>query len=274
MPATKVLIGVVAIGAAALGISEYARQRGGPGEAPAPELANRLGYLTSADLSDGVNILPPPPAAGSPAMQADEQARQAALKLQGTDLYTLAKADAVREAPNTIQDFVCALGTDISKEHTPVLYQLLGRVRLDVRAASYPVKTHYLRPRPFVAHGTHSCYVEDEGMVHEDGSYPSARGAVGWAYALVLSQVYPQRRDALVSRGVQFSQNRVVCDQEWQSDVDAGRKLAEVVVSRLQKNASYRADIVRAREEVAAQVADGVKPDKPCGLEQAALASR
>lgn len=274
MPVSKLVIGVASISAAALGIGAYVHQRGGPAQAEAPaHRIGALGYLSAGAMPDAVAILPPPPVAGSSAMKADEAARTAALRLEGTPRYALAKVDANRSALSTAQGFACALGTDISSERTPVLFGLLSRVRLDVRAASYSAKSRYLRPRPFVLHGTHSCYPDDESMVHEDGSYPSARGAVGWAYALVLAHLVPDRREALLRRGMAFGESRVVCDQEWQSDVDAGRTLAAATVSKMQSNEAFRADMTKARQEIAAGLAGGVKPERNCAIEEAALTS-
>lgn len=274
MPVSKLAIGVTTAFAAALGIGAYVQQRGGPMAVSANPRVTTLGYLAASAIPDSVTLLPPPPAAGSKAQADDEAARSAALRLERTPRYALAATDAVRTAENTTQGFVCALGTEISSDRTPALFALLSRVRLDVRAASYPAKSHYLRPRPFVLHKTHSCYKDDEAMVHEDGSYPSARGAVGWAYALVLAEVAPERKDALMARGAAFGESRVVCDQEWQSDVDAGRMLAAETVRRMRSIEAFRADVAKASAEVEAELSRGVKPARNCSAEVAALAIR
>ena len=273
MPVSKAVMLVASAGAAIFGAGAYLHQRGMRADPkPAASSYDALGYLHASALPKAVDILPPPPEAGSEAMKADEDRRAAALRLGGTPRYALARSDAVRSAASTAQGFACALGTDISTERTPALFALLSRVRLDVRAASYPAKSHYRRPRPFVLHRTRSCYPDDEDMVHEDGSYPSARGAVGWAYALVLAQVRPERRDEILKRGLAFGESRVVCDQEWQSDVDAGRTLAAATIGRVQGNEAFRADLAKARQEVAAASAAGVKPRRNCSIEDAALA--
>jgi acid phosphatase (class A) len=276
MPTSKlVILGVVALGALGVGVNGYIkapwREAAGPGTSPS---TNKLGYLSPKELPDSVALLPPPPAPGSEAMKFDEQAREASLPLHGTPRYALAAADAVRAHPNTVQAFQCAFGTDISTERTPTLYVLLSRLRLDVRAASYPAKSRYRRPRPSAVHQTRTCYPDDEEMVHDDGSYPSARGAVGWAYALVLAELRPERADVILSRGRDFGQSRVVCDQEWNSDVNAGRTIATVMVARLEANDTFKADLETARREVAAELTAGAKPSKDCGPERAALASR
>ncbi len=207
-------------------------------------------------------------------MTKDEEERRAALALRGTPRFALAAADAVRAPDNTINAFQCAFGTEISAERTPVLYRLLLRFRLDVRAASYPAKEHYRRPRPYVLHHARTCYPDDEDTVENDGSYPSARGAVGWAYALVLADLNPARADVILQRGRDFGESRVVCGQEWQSDIDAGRILATETVARLRSTDAFKADLATARKEVAAELATATKPSKDCLAERTALASR
>jgi len=249
MPTSKlVMLAIVALGAVGVTLNGYVKVpwRDATGT-PRPNQFARLGYLPPSDLPNAIALLPPPPVAGSDAMRRDEQARAAALPLEGTPRYRLAVADAVRTQQNTLDVFQCAFGTTITPKATPKLAELLSRVRLDVRATSYPAKAHFRRLRPFVANNTHSCYRDDEAMVQEDGSYPSARAAVGWAYALVLAEINPKRADAILQRARDFGRSRVICDQEWQSDIEAGRTIATVTVGRLEANAAYQADLAKAR---------------------------
>jgi len=277
MPISKLLIGgggVAALAAVGVALSDQITTRGrGAPDASAQSFA-KLGYLSPKDLPNAIALLPPPPGAGSAAMMEDEKARQAALPLQGTPRYALAAADAVRDHPNTVNDFQCSFATAITAKQTPRLYELLSRLRLDVRAASYPAKSHFKRPRPFVVYNVHTCYPDDEDMTRGDWSYPSARGAVGWAYALVLAQLRPERADAIMKRGRDFGESRVVCDQEWKSDVEAGRIVAAATVHRIEAENAYQVDLVAARKEVAVELAAGIKPALNCAPEFAALASR
>ena len=203
-------------------------------------------------------------------MVRDEAARQAAIAMKGTPRYALAVADSDRDQDSTVHAFQCALGSEINRERTPRLYSLLAKVRLDARASAYRAKQHYKRPRPYVVYNARSCAPGEE-LVQNDGSYPSARAAVGVAYGLVLAEVNPSRRQLLLKRGREFAQSRVICDAEWQSDVDAARIVAVETVKRTMQSDSFRADLAAAREEVAqaGRMGEGV-----CTGELAALASR
>ena len=232
------------------------------------------GYLATSAFPDSSKLLPPPPEPGSAEMARDEQARQAAIALKGTARYELAKADAGRGTDQTARAFSCALGTDISEVNTPRLYKMLMRMRIDVRRATYPAKYRFVRPQPFVAHKAQTCSPRDEDLARGEGSYPNARAAVGSAYSQLLAELNPARADVILKRGLEFEQNRVICDAAWQSDVDAGRVIGTTMLARLRDDSAFKADMEAARAEVARAIAAGHKPSTDCSLESAVIASR
>jgi acid phosphatase (class A) len=268
----KVLLGVSAIA----GIGLLVIMEGKPPEAWVGRETHpaELGYLSPTELPDSSKLLLPPPQLGSAASARDLQAREAALKLKGTSRYTLAADDANRAQPNTVAAFDCAFGASIDPKTLPTLYGLLGRVRLDVRAAAYAAKSRYKRPRPYVQYKATVCYPEDEKLTRADGSYPSARGAVGWAYALVLAELNPARSSQIMKRGDEFGQSRVVCDEEWLSDVDAGRTLAAAVIKQMQSKHAFQRDMQASRKEMDTLFARGAQSPANCPAEAKALAAR
>lgn len=245
-----------------------------PSVSPAsPSSKGNGSYLTQAQLPDSLALLPPPPAAGSAAMEQDEAARQRALALAGTPRYAVAKADAARGFQDTLDAFSCPLGATISKDGTPGLYNLLVRMRIDTRRASYRAKNHYKRVQPFVLHHTKTCSASEEELVRAEGAYPSARSAVGWAYALVLAELNPARSSEIMQRGRQFEESRVICDVQWQSDVEAGQRVGAATLAQLRRNAAFNADLGIAQKEVAHAIATGRGPPAMCRAQAAALAS-
>lgn len=232
------------------------------------------GYLPRSALPDSLALLPPPPAPGTAAMRRDEEARNLALRARGTPRYGLAASDAEIAFPPIPQDFACAMGVDITPEATPKLYALMARMLVDVGLSTYGAKNKYQRTRPFVVHGGATCYPKDDAVLRKDGSYPSGHSALGWGFALVLAEVNPDRADALLQRGRDFGQSRLICDAHWQSDIDAGRMIAAAAVARLHADAAFRADLDAARKEVSDARASGATPAADCAKEAAALASR
>jgi acid phosphatase (class A) len=112
---------------------------------------------------------------------------------------------------------------------------------------------------------------KEEGLAG-NGSYPSGHTSIGWAWALILSEVSPSHTDAILARGRSYGESRLVCNVHWQSDVVQGRFMGASVVARLHANADFRADLDAARAEVTALRARGLKPSRDCAAEAAALA--
>ena len=70
-------------------------------------------------------------------------------------------------------------------------------------------------------------------MLREDGSYPSGHNAIGWASALILAEIAPERADLVLARGRAFGQSRVICNVHWQSDASEGRTMGAAAVARM-----------------------------------------
>lgn len=232
------------------------------------------GYLKQEDLPDSLKLLGPPPAAGSATLARDEEARAATIPLRGKPRWDLASLDADLEFPQPAKNFSCAMGVDINEKETPHLYRLMQKVLTDAGLSTYGVKNAFHRTRPFVVHDEGTCKAEQEPLLRNDGSYPSGHTAAGWAWALVLSEVNPERADALLERGMAFGQSRVICNAHWQSDVDAGRTMGAATVAKLHSNAEFLADVTAARKELAASKAKGPSANPSCDAETAALAAQ
>jgi acid phosphatase (class A) len=150
---------------------------------------------------------------------------------------------------------------------------LLRRTLGDAAVSTDRAKEHYLRPRPFAVLNTPSCTPGEEAELAKNGSYPSGHSSIGWAWALVLAEVAPERADALLQRGRAFTQSRGICGVHWQSDIEAGRLIGAATVARLQSNPVFATQLAAARQEVATARAQGAKPTGDCAAEAAAIES-
>ncbi len=111
-----------------------------------------------------------------------------------------------------------------------------------------------------------------EESTGRDGSYPSGHTATGWLWALILTEIAPDRTDAVLKRGWEFGQSRAVCNVHWQSDVTQGRVVGAALVARLHANEEFRADLESAREEIEAIRAMDLPQSRDCEAEARALA--
>lgn len=230
------------------------------------------GYLAPKTLPNSLTLIPPPPAPGSAALAYDEEISRKALTLRDTPRWTVANEDANLMFPQVAGTFSCALNAPITEQDTPHLYMLLRRTRTDASLSTYTAKNHYNRPRPLFVNKEPICPSEEGKSYIKDGSYPSGHTAIGWAWALILSEISPEQADAILARGWAFGQSRVVCNVHWQSDVIGGFLMGAATVARLHADPTFRADLEAAKAELAAARAKGLKPQRDCGAEAAAMA--
>jgi acid phosphatase (class A) len=230
------------------------------------------GYLQQSDYPNSLALLPPPPAEGSPAEAADRAVNSRILELQNTPRFQLASLDNDLSFPNAAGTFSCALGVPISETDAPYLYQLLRRSLTDAGLATYSAKNHYERTRPFVLNQQPNCAPErEQEMLRGDPSYPSGHTSIGWAWALILASIAPDRVDDILARGMAYGESRVFCNVHWPSDIAAGRIVGAAAVAVLHSNEAFRHDLAEARREVAALRAETGEPSRDCAAEAAAL---
>jgi acid phosphatase (class A) len=148
---------------------------------------------------------------------------------------------------------------------------LLRRVRMDASRALDRAKDHYKIRRPYAARGDPSCTPGEEAKMKPD-SYPSGHSSIGWAWALTLAEIVPERADALFARGYAFGRSRAICGVHWHSDVEAGRIIGAATVSRLHADPVYVAQLALARKEIEAARAAGLRSPLDCAAEAKALA--
>lgn len=208
------------------------------------------GYLERGQLPDSKALLPQPPTAGSPEAAADLATHLSTRKLRGSPRWHQAAADNWLIFPAAADPFSCALGLTINAEETPHLTMLMRRSLLDAALATFGAKTYYQRQRPFIAFNESTCVPDEEARLSKDGSYPSGHAALGWAWALILTGLAPERADALLKRGFDFGQSRMICGVHWQSDVDNGRIIGAAVVARLQSDPVFKAQSEFAQQEI------------------------
>ena len=241
---------------------------------PVPEIHPGIlqGYLPMKAHPDSLALVPPPPAEGSIARSLDKKINQEAMTLRGSARWKLAYQDSILMFPEAAGTFSCALNAPITEQDTPHLYMLLRRTLADAGLSTYTAKDHYKRTRPFVLNNEPICSPDDEKLLRGDGSYPSGHTAIGWAWALILSEIAPEQANAILARGWAFGQSRMICNVHWQSDVMMGRTMGAAAVSVLHADPKFRAAVEHARQELIEVRAKGLPPTRNCIAETAALA--
>jgi acid phosphatase (class A) len=216
---------------------------------PAAPGETRPARYLSEHAVDYRGLLAPPPTPGSFEDNADIAAVKA-LQNVDEDTWKSAQLDAAFLYPR----FEDAFGHPIDRASSPLLVKLLNRTLQEVSATTSPAKMHFHRPRPYqrwLLQRVCGQATPPEPEQHPVGglSYPSGHSAYGWAVAMVLSRVDPDRADVLMQRADQYAQNRLVCAVHFPSDLEAGHVIAAAVITRLDASPQFRRDLARARAE-------------------------
>lgn len=229
-------------------------------------------YLAEGAVPDSVQILPPPPAHNAPLDMADRAAFNGTRALKGSARWDLAANDVSEGAAAVLDNFACVLGTRIDQARVPAVINLLERARLDLARATRGPKIHYRRLRPFVGNEAPICVQRTQALA-DSFSYPSGHATQGWAYALILAALVPEKATPILTRGRAYGESRIVCGVHWLSDVVAGRLTGSTVFAALMGDPAFRADLEKARAELHTALAGaGAAPDTAvCTREAEAL---
>lgn len=200
---------------------------------------------------NGLGVIGPAPTANSPTQRAD-----LAISRGPWSAERIAQATA-DDAVDPWKAFSSVMGADFTAANYPATAALLKQVLAVAGPAIGQTKGNVFRKRPFVLNPRSPVCITPEGARHlgESSSYPSGHATLGWAWGLVLAEVAPDKADALLNRGWEFGQSRVVCGVHWASDVAAGYTLGGAAVGRMHGDPGTRALFDAARAEIAAKSA-------------------
>lgn len=211
-----------------------------------------LYYLQDTDVANSLDLLPPPPQPTDILFLYDKAQYEMGKMIRNTPRGEQAVCDASLGGNGISEAFSESFGTHITKEKTPHIYKLLTNMIEDAGdLATRDAKQHYMRVRPFSFFEEPTCTPHHEKGLSTNGSYPSGHTSIGWASALVLCEINPDRQNEILERGFEIGQSRVICGYHYQSDVDAARLVASAVVARLHADKAFSKQLKKAKDEFA-----------------------
>lgn len=207
-----------------------------------PSLADENAYLTPGH-PDGIAILPPPPAIGSEEEQADLASARAVFHGR----TPAEQARAFKDATLSFELFKPAIGPAFRLNELPKTAALLQRVKKEVREVIDIPKEHWKRRRPYQLDSKLSL-----GEPETSFSYPSGHSTRGTVYSLVLTELFPDQRAAILEVGREIGWDRVLIGKHYPTDVYAGRVLGRAIMRELRTSAAFQRDLAEARAEIQA----------------------
>ena len=168
---------------------------------------------------------------------------------QNKERADIAIRDAVYSLECIALEFSEPFGLQISEVGTPEIWKLLCDAKATCENISGFPKFYYKRKRPFVRFQESTATPQFEPDLRRNYSYPSGHTILGWASALLLTEINPERADTILARGMMYGESRVIVGAHWQSDVDAGRLAAAAAYARMHTSERFMEQMRLARRE-------------------------
>jgi len=192
---------------------------------------------------DGVALLAPPPASGS----AEEAADLAEVRLVFKARTPAEESRAKQEQGLSFSLFEPAIGPVFQSGKLPRTDALLKKVKKEIGEAINIPKEHWKRLRPYQM-DAELTFSQPE----KDFGYPSGHSTRGTVYALVLAEIFPEKRDAIMAIGRDIGWDRVLIGKHFPTDVQAGRVLGKAIVRELMESPAFQHDLAAAKAEAQA----------------------
>jgi acid phosphatase (class A) len=194
-------------------------------------------------------LLPDPPANGSPTTL-----KEIELILQKQAARTPEEVTRIKQEVHlNVYLFTNVLGAWFTEKNLPATAMLFARVDATEHPIIESAKKDWGRPRPPL----------QDKRIHppidlpKNTSYPSGHSTVGDLDALILAELAPDLKDAIMARGLQIGDDRVIGGVHFPSDVDAGHTLAHALFDKFMASPEFQADLAKAKAEVAAKRTKG-----------------
>lgn len=198
-------------------------------------------YLAPDAVPAAEHLLPPPAPVNS-----DECRAELVLLHSIHDHATPAQLSAAREAAEfDVFSFAPQIGPWFKPAELPRTAAFFVAIERDTRAVTRRAKDRFQRPRPFVTDPTLVPLVPEHSP-----SYPSGHSTRATVIALVLAELFPDNRDALLAAGREFGYHRLVASVHYPSDVYAGRVLGLAIAQALLRDARFRAELEAVKAEL------------------------
>jgi acid phosphatase (class A) len=202
-------------------------------------------WLTHDEILAIVNKVPPPPAPGSPADQADLQTEIDVQNTRTPERSQQAKIDASLSPTLFLQQ----INPTLNSKNDPKLFLLLkqlGRIEGTVNGMA---KSRFKRPRPFVAHGD---------VIHPLGtiggsSYPSGHSTNAECTAVILAQIFPSKAELMLQIGDRMCESRVVMGVHYTTDIKEGKTDGEEIAGELLAKPAFEQALGEVKTEVEQQ---------------------
>jgi acid phosphatase (class A) len=201
-------------------------------------------YVTSKML-DLTVLVPPPPAPGSDADKAD----MAAVLSAQAHASDARKAQALADSEESIYVVYGALlGDKFNAANTPKAASMFARIGESEDDTLDAAKPYFGRVRPWLANPE----VKAIAKPTKSPSYPSGHTTRVTIYAIMMSLILPEKKDAIWARANDYAQSRVIGGMHYPTDILAGWRTGTAMATLMLQEPAFKNDLEAAKIEVRA----------------------
>jgi len=196
------------------------------------------------DALDVGKLLPPPPADDSPAGLAD---LETVLRLQA-DRTPAQVARATRVVDQSVFTFAApVLGAWFTAGNLPCTAALFKVITDEGYAVTLQTKHLWTRDRPYIR----DLHVQPVPRRSRSPSYPSGHASDAATWAVILTELFPEHREAFQQQVREAMWGRVIGGSHFPTYTQAGRVLGEAIGREMLKSPAMQQAIEETRRETA-----------------------
>jgi acid phosphatase (class A) len=208
----------------------------------APAKEHLLHYLKEGQ-PDCAALLAPPPLHDSPEQAADINAVRAVYHAATSNELTAAYS----ERKFSVFNFMPDVGPYFQSNNLPKTAAFFKNVQQDAGTVTDAQKDFFARPRPYSVDTNLA-----NGKLEKTFSYPSGHATESMVLALVLADLVPEKREAIVARSRSIGWHRVQIARHYPTDIYAGYVLAQAIVRQMKESDGFKTEFRAAQAELAA----------------------
>jgi acid phosphatase (class A) len=197
-------------------------------------------YLKGGKL-EAATLLAPPPLPDSPEQAADMQTVRAVYHAASKNDIAAAHS----EKSFSVFNFTTEVGAYFQSNNLPKTATFFKRIQTDASTVTDAQKDFFMRPRPYTVDTNLA-----SGKLETSFSYPSGHSTESMVLALVLADLVPDKRDAILAHARSIGWHRVQIARHYPTDIYAGRVLAQAIVRQIEKSEAFKKDFEEARDEL------------------------
>jgi len=166
-------------------------------------------------------------------------------------VYRLANSNDIAAANSekkiSVFNFTEAVGAFFIATNLPRTTAFFEKVQLDAETVTGIGKEYFHRPRPYTIDTNLA-----SGKLEKSFGYPSGHSTESMVLALVLADLLPDKRDAILAHARLMGWHRVQIARHYPTDIYAGRVLAQAIVQELKKSKAFGKKFTGVKVEIEA----------------------